>query len=379
MTWAPGGNLPPLLAAASLLAARGHDVKVLASAATGPAAERAGFEVLGYRRSSAPDTRVAFERQAEAMMAAASGREIACDVRDVLAAVRPELAIADCMLPAALAAGAATGTPTASLAHFLYGRARQVMLCHGGGWTTDLDALAATHRALGLPAPRDGVAAWEAAELVLITAPRWLDVEQEYPMHVVHAGPLGTRASSRRVDEQPPHVLLSFSTTVMGGQREAIQRVCDAIAATAVRATLTLGPAVDTATLRTPGNVDVVPWADHDRLLPRCAATITHGGLGTTLRALAHGVPLLLLPLGRDQAFNAAGVVAHGAGLQLPPTADPTAIAAALRRLLDEPGFRAAAIDAAARIAADAPDRRAADALERCVHSRQIRPGFQGM
>jgi UDP:flavonoid glycosyltransferase YjiC (YdhE family) len=90
-------------------------------------------------------------------------------------------------------------------------------------------------------------------------------------------------------------------------------------------------------------------------------------------------VPLLLLPLGRDQAFNAAGVVAHGAGLQLPPTADPTAIAAALRRLLDEPGFRAAAIDAAARIAADAPDRRAADALQRCAHSPQIRPGFHRM
>ena len=39
--------------------------------------------------------------------------------------------------------------------------------------------------------------------------------------------------------------------------------------------------------------------------MPGSAAVIGHGGLGTVLRALAHGVPQLLLPLGRDQAFNA--------------------------------------------------------------------------
>jgi UDP:flavonoid glycosyltransferase YjiC (YdhE family) len=69
MTWAPGGNLPPMLAAASVLDRRGHQVAVLCSGATRDGAERLGFEVTGYRRSPDPDTRVAFERQADLMMA----------------------------------------------------------------------------------------------------------------------------------------------------------------------------------------------------------------------------------------------------------------------------------------------------------------------
>lgn len=155
MTWAPGGNLPPLLAAAALLRARGHEVEVLASDATRAAAERAGFPILRYTRAAAPDPRVAFERRAEALMAAAAGLEIALDVCDRLRERRADLALVDCMLPAATAAAEATGTPAASLVHFLYGPARRLMLDNGITWTTDVDSLNATRRALSL-APLDG-------------------------------------------------------------------------------------------------------------------------------------------------------------------------------------------------------------------------------
>ena len=104
VTWGAGGNLPPLLAAARLLVARGHDVTVLASAATRAAAERAGLPVVGFRRSPDPDVRVAFEDQAERVRATAAGTEIALDTRDVIDELRPGLMVADCMLPAALAA-----------------------------------------------------------------------------------------------------------------------------------------------------------------------------------------------------------------------------------------------------------------------------------
>ena len=150
VTWGPGGNLPPLLAAARLLVARGHEVTVLASAATRAVAERAGLPVVGFRRSPDPNVRVAFEVQAERMMSTAAGTEIALDTRDAVDELRPDLMVADCMLPAALAAGEAAATPTASLVHFLYGLARQVMLQAGGSWTTDLHTLAQTRRAWGL-------------------------------------------------------------------------------------------------------------------------------------------------------------------------------------------------------------------------------------
>jgi UDP:flavonoid glycosyltransferase YjiC (YdhE family) len=147
----------------------------------------------------------------------------------------------------------------------------------------------------------------------------------------------------------------------MEGQVEMVQRVVDGVG---VDALLTLGPAIEASTVRVPPRVEVVPFADHDEILPSCAAVVTHGGLGTVLRALAHGVPMLLVPLGRDQHANAARVAKLGAGIVLDAGAD---VRAALETLLGEPGFAAAAARAAERIAADRPDRRAVEALERLL------------
>ena len=101
--------------------------------------------------------------------------------------------------------------------------------------------------------------------------------------------------------------------------------------------------------------------------MPECSIVICHGGLGTVLRALAHGIPLLMAPLGRDQDFNARRVEDLGAGIRLPRDAPAERIRAAVRSLLTEPSFRAAATAAARRIAGDQPERTAARALERAA------------
>jgi UDP:flavonoid glycosyltransferase YjiC (YdhE family) len=373
LTWAPGGNLPPMLAAASVLDRRGHEVAVLCSGETRGAAERLGFEVTGYRRSPDPDTRVAFERQAEPMLATMAGADNALDARDALEGLRADLAIVDCMLPAAIAAARAVGTPTVSLVHFLYGLARTQMLQTGGGWTTDLRGLAATHRMLGLAPAPDGLTAWEAPELVLVAAPGWLDIDCDAPANVVHAGPLSVAVAAERPVSPTAtrqQVLLTFSTTVMDGQAALIERVCAAVAGLDLNAVLTLGPAVAPDSVRVPDNVEVVAFADHDRLMSDSAAVIGHGGLGTVLRALAHGVPQLLLPLGRDQAFNADRVEHIGAGIRLPTDAPPVRIRAALRRLLTDREFAAHASLTSRRIEADQPDRTAAQALEHTAQGR---------
>jgi UDP:flavonoid glycosyltransferase YjiC (YdhE family) len=343
VTWAPGGNLSPMLAVASVLERRGHEVAFLASGETRDAAHQLGFEVTGYRRSPDPDIRVAFEAQADRVMATMAGTEIALDARDVLHELRPDLAVVDCMLPAAVAAARATGTPTASLVHFLYGLARTQMLRAGGSWTTDLRSLAATHRMLGLAPASDGLSAWEAPELVLVTAPGWLDVDCDAPSNVLHAGPLGVTVSPqrpRRAHVERPRVLLTFSTTVMDGQAALIDRVCKAVAGLELDAVLTLGPAVHRDAVRVPVNVEVVPYTDHDRLMPRSTAVIGHGGLGTVLRALTHGVPQLLLPLGRDQAFNAARVEQLDARIRLTTDAPPERIRNRAARTPDRPAIR---------------------------------------
>jgi UDP:flavonoid glycosyltransferase YjiC (YdhE family) len=79
---------------------------------------------------------------------------------------------------------------------------------------------------------------------------------------------------------------------------------------------------------------------------------VAHGGAGTTLAALAAGVPLVLLPQSADQPINARRVAELGAGLALEGgRADVPKLAAALTRVLEEPGYRAAAGRIAAEVA----------------------------
>jgi MGT family glycosyltransferase len=370
VSWASGGNLPPLLAAGRLLAARDYRVWVLTSAATRQPAMDAGFDVVSYQRSPDPETETAFEQQAAQMMALAAGLEIALDVRDVVGELRPKLVVVDCMLPAGIAAGESTRTPTASLVHFPYGLARTQLLRDSGAWTTDRAQLDITRNRLGLEPTKSDLAAWESTELLLVTVPKWFDLAADYPANVVHAGPLGVTRRSRGASapDLRPRILVSFSTTVMRGQIDLIRRVCDALAGQAVDAVLTLGPAVSAEAIDVPYNVEPVLYADHDQLLPNTDAVVTHGGLGTTLRALAHGKPLLLLPLGRDQHFNAGRVVELGAGISMPVESLPEEIASALLELIARPQYREAARRAAVTIAADMPDEAAAAALSGLVH-----------
>ncbi len=110
-------------------------------------------------------------------------------------------------------------------------------------------------------------------------------------------------------------------------------------------AVLTVGRNVDPRELGPiPANVRVEQFVPQAQLLPVCDAVISHGGSGTTLAALAHGLPLVLVPQGADQFDNAARAERAGAAIVLRP-GDVTAAAvrAAVRRVLEDPAFRAGA------------------------------------
>jgi len=89
------------------------------------------------------------------------------------------------------------------------------------------------------------------------------------------------------------------------------------------------------------------------------ARRIWNGGLG---KALALGVPMVCIPLIGDQPDNAARVVARGAGIRLGRDASPERICGAIRRVLDEPRYRAGARRLAAVLATE--DGAAAGAAE---------------
>jgi UDP:flavonoid glycosyltransferase YjiC (YdhE family) len=128
--------------------------------------------------------------------------------------------------------------------------------------------------------------------------------------------------------------------------REAI----DALADLPVQTLVTIGDRRDPADLGTlPPSVTVQRWAPQSEVMSRAAAMVGHGGSGSTLTALAAGVPQALVPLFVDGPANAARVAAAGAGL----VADD--LAADVRRLLGEPRHRAGAVQVAGAIRALRP------------------------
>ena len=128
----------------------------------------------------------------------------------------------------------------------------------------------------------------------------------------------------------------------------------DAIAALAplpVKLLVTVGHGTDVAALGPlPENVRAEGWIAQDAVLAHAAAVVGHGGYGTTLGALSHGVPLVLLPLfSSDQWFNAERVAELGAGIALtggprgavePPRPDVlAALPGALRAVLADDAY----------------------------------------
>ena len=137
-------------------------------------------------------------------------------------------------------------------------------------------------------------------------------------------------------------MLVALSSTFQD-HAACLQRIVDAMATLPVHAIVTTGPAIDPSTITASANVTVVAAAPHSQILRRASAVVTHGGHGTIVRALAAGVPMVVLPHGRDQADNARRVTSRGAGIALRRTAKPAKIATAVERLLDTPAYRVAA------------------------------------
>jgi MGT family glycosyltransferase len=91
-------------------------------------------------------------------------------------------------------------------------------------------------------------------------------------------------------------------------------------------------------------NVTALRFVPQDDLLPACSLVVCHGGSGTVLGALAHGVPVVVLPHMADQYRNADAIRRVGCGLALEDHAHtPAGVRAAVSRALAEPSLGAAA------------------------------------
>jgi MGT family glycosyltransferase len=150
-----------------------------------------------------------------------------------------------------------------------------------------------------------------------------------------------------------------------------------ALASLPARVLVTIGNGSDPGRLGpVPRNCHVERWIPQDAVVPHAAAIVCHGGYGSTLGALAQGVPLVVVPLfSIDQWANADAVARVGAGvaltgerrtrrvLDLPGPATLAELAPAVSRVLADSAYRSAAVLVADAILALAPVDAAVDLL----------------
>jgi MGT family glycosyltransferase len=143
-----------------------------------------------------------------------------------------------------------------------------------------------------------------------------------------------------------------------------VSRVAHALAPTEARVLVLTGPELDPGEIDVPQGVAVRRYVPHRVLLPEAALVVAHGGTGTLLAALSAGVPVLSVPLGRDQPANAHRLEQLGLGRSLDRDAAAGDIADTVGDMLSSEPLRARVRAFAAAVAAYGAGARAAEAIE---------------
>ena len=405
--WEGGGTVPPELAVASRLVARGHDVTVLGDPSIADDVKRAGASFVPWRDAPHRETRTA-ESEIVRDWAALTPigafarardrhafRPAHLFAREVVAAYEAhpaDVLVVDAMLFGALVGAEATGAKVAAIvpmtsflpapgrppaalglepARGALGRLRDRAIEAAGDallWRSCLPHLNFARKSVGLPPIEHPLDQIRRADRVLVQTSAWFDFEApDARGNVRYVGPeLGDPAWANVATiakAREPLVLVAFSTTYMGQER-ILRRIIRAMRGVPARAVVTTGPSLDPSAFDAPANVTVCKSASHAELLRDASLVVTHGGHGTLVRALAAGVPVLCMPMGRDQSDNAVRAKHVGAGVVLSRHATAIAIRRAIERALRDEPLHEAARHARDEIARENRGDRAIEELE---------------
>lgn len=396
------GHLYPIVPIVQELRRRGHDValRTLASQVetmrelgidTAPISERVErIELDDYTRRS----RQGKGRRALGTFVARAKEEVP-DLQAALVRERPHVLLIDCMTWGAAAVAEASGLPWARFLPYPLplpsrdappfglglrrargpaGALRDSALRPLVSTMLDRMVLPRMNRlraAVGAPPLTDGAGVFASAPLVLqMTAEPFEYALRDRPASVRMIGPCCWEPPGEPPDwlaaVERPLILVSTSSERQDDVR-LVTTALEAFADEDVEIVATL-PAEDAAGIDIPANAHVARFLAHSPLLAKTACAITHGGAGITQKALAAGVPVCVVPFGRDQGEVARRVEASGSG---------TRVAAARlspRRLRAKVGeamtMRSGASRVADGFAAAGGAIAAADALEALMHDR---------
>jgi len=346
------GHLFPLIPILAELQRRGHQIALRALATEVPSMQAHGFDVapisdrveaIKFDDWRAGNPRAALARSVRVM--AQRAEHDAADLRQAIDQERPDAVLIDVSAWGALAAAEAWAGPWAAFCTYPLplpsrdvppfgpglppargplGRLRDRLLRPIIFGTLERMMIPPINRLrgdLGLPSNRGVDDIFARVPLLLyLTAEPFEYPRSDWPDNVVMVGPCAWEPPSDPPawldDIDRPVVLVTTSTEFQDDGR-LVQVALQALADEPVAVVATL-PGGDPAHLAAPANARVARFIPHGPVLDRAACVITHGGMGTTQKALARGVPVCVVPFGRDQLEVARRVEVAGAGSRLP-------------------------------------------------------------
>jgi UDP:flavonoid glycosyltransferase YjiC (YdhE family) len=336
-----------VLALAEALVAHGHDVVILSQPSVQRRAAAAGCAFETFTGLGDYEPRRPIEEQLDVVFPIVTGNTVGEDLARVAAGHRVDLVVVDANLAGALAAAESLDRPSVVLLHSMY--KTFVDTWFGDLWPLLEPAINETRAGYGLGAVHSWPAVFASHDRLLSVVPSVFDAPVAgVPDTMRHFGFLVPRSPSTAAksvafpEGDDPTVLVGLSTTY-ANQRPMLEAIVAALAGLRVRGLVTTAGIVDAADLSTPANVTIADYVEHSTVLDTSDVMVTHAGLGSIAGAMSFGVPVVCMPVDRDQPLNAQRVVDLGAGITLTPTAAPAEIAHAIEGVLANERYRDAA------------------------------------
>ncbi len=341
-----GGDWPPLVALAAGLHDRGYEVALLCDTSTGAAVRSTGLPTIFVPPDLEQDVYI-HPRWVQQLMQ--SGQELGPETPN------PLVGWAQTCAPAVRAAIGERGPKVVISSLFCMGLADllaselRVPWCFvnpsfffgedsARPWDADFRGLSARMlRYWFLPLA-------QRATLVLHATDPHFDFQPAgLPVHHHYVGPLlweiPAAEPSYLSEPGPPWALVALSSVPQEGEVAIARAAIRALEREPVRVLVTLAPGHAREELgEVPENVRLAEFVPHGRVLERSRLVISHAGHGIVMKALYHGVPMVLVPWGRDQPGVAARAEALGvAAVVQREQFDDAAIDGAIHLVLDGP------------------------------------------
>jgi MGT family glycosyltransferase len=154
---------------------------------------------------------------------------------------------------------------------------------------------------------------------ILFTAEPFEYPRSDWPASVRLVGPLTWEPPATPpawLNEESRPIVLVTASTVYQRDDKLITTALEALAHENLAVVATVG-ALDPNTFDRTPNARVAGFLPHGPIIERAACVVSHGGMGVTLKALAAGVPVCVVPFCRDQFEVARRVEVSNAGTRL--------------------------------------------------------------